>query len=161
MSDFKDLFASSGEGFTVFLLHVGPHDEVAVYRLDDQGRPIEFAAGRAIDVLAEPIRRADPCVFITRHFERAEHLERPGWWFSCPDRGRSWREVVAILNSRRGEAFLRTEAQYWTLRWFAPRIEEFITLEETPAGQYVFSPTPTALEADARLERSDEETSSS
>lgn len=161
MSYFKDLFISPSEGFKVFLLHVGQHGDVVVYRLDDQGRPINLAAGRAFAVLAEPLQGADPCVFVTRHFDAVEEMQRPYRWFSGKAGGIWWRDTIAILNAGKGVPYHRAEAEYWSLRRFAPRIKEFIVVHEDDDGQDIYTLTPAALEADARREQPQEETSSS
>jgi hypothetical protein len=159
MSYFKDLFTSPKEGFKAFLLHVGQHNDVVVYRLDDQGRPAHFAAGKAIEVLGEPLALTDPCIFVTRPFASIPHMHDPDSWFTHASFD-SWREVHDVLNTGKGPQFRLLFAIYRTLLRYAPRIEEFIELHYDEHGR-TFRLTPAALEADARREQPKEETSSS
>lgn len=100
MSHFPNMMKSNS-GFTSYLVQVGMHDKIIVYRLGPDGAPQDMAAGDAREVFGEPLARLNPGLRVVNLGpRRGPGDNRPVQPWEWGLRESRWQDVVKKLNGK-------------------------------------------------------------
>jgi hypothetical protein len=130
MSFFPNLFASTNK-MTSWLMQVGAHDEVVIYRLNENGQPEHFACGKTKEVLNGSLSSSDRALQVVSI--------DPMLLLSCFGRESSWQEVADSLNGK-GVKHAKAYAAKNALFGIGIRLGEYVKRNPSDETNWVVGP---------------------